>query len=215
MGSLTQLYLRCRNPPRLVLCDTRGDLVSMWTQLFDPLKSPQIHIYRGEFGDLVNEVDAIVIPVNSLGVMEEPYLGYFGEALQKKICAKVRRQFKNKMMVGKAVFVSTQNAFFPYAICVTNVPVSLVPGKENATSYLASRAVFDLWRFGRLDRKLIRRFVKSIVVPGLGLSEGQNSANVCARQQFKAHQDTFSLLRDAPKRCTLIHLDRSHDLKPV
>lgn len=212
MGSLTQLHLRSPNPPRLVLCDERGELVSVWTQLFDALKSPQINIYRGEFGDLAREIDAIVIPMNSHGIMEVPYLCYFGEALQKRIQAKVRRQFQGKMLVGKAFMVSTHNKFFPYAICVPNAPVSLLPGKETASAYLSTRAIFDLWRFGRLDRKLIRRFVKTIAIPGLGMSDGQNAASVCARQQFRAFQDSFSLSHDTPRRSLSI-LDRLHDPK--
>lgn len=192
MGTITQLFARSQNPPRIVLFGLRDDLVSAWTQLLDPRKFPWVHIYHGEFGDLANQVDAIVVPTNSLGIMESVYSGYFGDVLENKLRARVRRLYHGKMLVGHAAMVSTKNRFFPHVICTTNVPISLVPGKESANAYLATRAVFDLWRFGRCDRRQIRRSIKAIAIPGFGLSDGRVSAVACANQQFKALQDAFS-----------------------
>lgn len=212
MGSVTRLYVRHLNPPRIVLCDLRDDLVSAWTQQLDPGKTPWINIYHGEFGDLASEVDAIVIPITCAGIMGRVFVECFGEALQKKLLARIRRKYHGKMSVGQAVILSTQSRFFPYIICTPIVQVTMVPGKETTTAYLATRAVFDLWQLGRFERRLIRRMIKSIALPGLGMSTDQISVDACAKQQFKASKEAFSFLRDANKHRLFFCTDRPRNL---
>lgn len=209
MGSVTQLHVRCPNPPQVILFGLQDDLVSAWTQLLDPEKFPWIRIYRGEFGDLAGEVDAIVIPTNSLGIMDSVFANYFGGAFQNKLQEKIQRKHRGKFFVGQTTMLSTQSRLFPHVISASIVPVSVDPGKETSTPYLSTRAIFELWRFGRFERRVIRRLVKTIAIPGLGMNAGQISADACARQQFKVLREMFCLPHDTQKRRLFFFIDHS------
>jgi O-acetyl-ADP-ribose deacetylase (regulator of RNase III) len=59
--------------------------------------------------------------------------------------------------------------------------------------YLAARAVFKLWRFGRLeDDRPVRAVVSTIAMPGLGTGVGGVPAAVCARQVMAAWDEVFT-----------------------
>jgi O-acetyl-ADP-ribose deacetylase (regulator of RNase III) len=59
--------------------------------------------------------------------------------------------------------------------------------------YLAARAVFKLWRYGRLeDDRPVRAAVSTIAMPGLGTGIGGVPPEVCARQVMAAWDEVFT-----------------------
>jgi O-acetyl-ADP-ribose deacetylase (regulator of RNase III) len=74
-------------------------------------------------------------------------------------------------------------------------PGELLP-PDTVHPYLAARAVFRLWRDGRLeDDRPVRQVVRTIALPGLGTGVGGVAPQTCARQVMAAWDEVFDPTR--------------------
>jgi O-acetyl-ADP-ribose deacetylase (regulator of RNase III) len=65
--------------------------------------------------------------------------------------------------------------------------------QDTVHPYLAARAVFRMWREGRLeDGRPVRAVVSTIAMPGLGTGIGGVPPEVCARQVMAAWDEVLA-----------------------
>ncbi|MFA5186495.1 MAG: macro domain-containing protein [Patescibacteria group bacterium] len=137
------------------------------------------------------ECDAVVSPANSFGFMDGGidlvYSERFGWDLQKRLQEIIRQRHHGELLVGDAAIVETGDKRIPYLIAA---PTMRVPSniEETVNVYLATRAVFLLLEYGRLeDDRAVKDVIETIAMPGMGTGIGRVSPRVCARQMKEAY----------------------------
>jgi O-acetyl-ADP-ribose deacetylase (regulator of RNase III) len=183
-------------PLRLVLCAVEDPLAEAWEEVADG--RPEVYTHRGSTLDVPAE--AVVSPANSYGWMRGGIDAVYAHAflsVEQHVRSAVLAYHGGELPVGQAVIVPTDAAAPAWLI---SAPTMREPGEvlppDTVHPYLAARAVFKLWRYGRLeDDRPVRAVVSTIAMPGLGTGIGGVSAAVCARQVMAAWDELFV---DAP-----------------
>jgi O-acetyl-ADP-ribose deacetylase (regulator of RNase III) len=183
-------------PLRLVLCAVEDPLAEAWEEVADGRR--EVYTHRGSILDVPAE--AVVSPANSYGWMRGGIDAVYAHAflsVEQHVRSAVLAYHGGELPVGQAVIVPTDAAAPAWLI---SAPTMREPGEvlppDTVHPYLAARAVFKLWRHGRLeDDRPVRAFVSTIAMPGLGTGIGGVSAAVCARQVMAAWDELFA---DAP-----------------
>jgi O-acetyl-ADP-ribose deacetylase (regulator of RNase III) len=178
--------------PRLVLCAVEAPLAGAWRDVADGRAGVLAH--QGSVLDV--EADAVVSPANSYGWMRGGIDAVYAAAwtsIEQRVRSAVLAFHGGELPVGEAVIVPTGAARPTWLI---SAPTMREPGEllahDTVHPYLAARAVFRLWRDGRLDDgRPVRHAVHTIAMPGLGTGVGGVSPAMCARQVAAAWDETF------------------------
>jgi O-acetyl-ADP-ribose deacetylase (regulator of RNase III) len=104
-----------------------------------------------------------------------------------------------ELPVGQALIVPTGAVAPAWLISSPTMrePGELLP-PDTVHPYLAARAVFLLWRDGRLeDERRVRDVVHTIALPGLGTGIGGVAPQTCARQVMAAWDEVLAPSRPA------------------
>ncbi|HYQ68210.1 MAG TPA: macro domain-containing protein [Actinophytocola sp.] len=181
---------------RLVLCAIEDALAEAWESAADG--RPEVHTHRGSTLDV--PADAVVSPANSYGWMRGGIDAVYARtfpSLEQHVRSAVLAYHGGELPVGQAVIVPTDASAPAWLISAPTMrsPGELLP-PDTVHPYLAARAVFRLWRDGRLeDGRPVRAVVSTIAMPGLGTGVGGVPASVCARQVMAAWDE---VLTDGP-----------------
>lgn len=170
----------------LVLVAVDEPMAAAWRTLLD---RPGVALHEGSITDV--DVDAVVSPANSLGVMVGGIDGVYARWFPG-IADRVRAATGGNLPVGEAAIVATGAARPGWLI---SAPTMSTPGQlldpDGANAGAAARAVLRLWRDGTLpDGGLVRDAVRSIALPGLGTGVGGLDPMTCARQVADALDET-------------------------
>ncbi|WP_084735302.1 macro domain-containing protein [Actinophytocola xinjiangensis] len=178
--------------PRLVLCAVDQPLALAWTEAVAGRRDVTIH------AGSVLEVDAqaVVSPANSFGLMRGGIDALYARvfpSIEQHVRSAVLAYHGGELPVGQAVIVPTGVMAPPWLI---SAPTMREPGEslppDTVHPYLAARAVFHLWRDGRLeDERRVRDVVRTIALPGLGTGVGGVPPQNCARQVMAAWDEVF------------------------
>lgn len=178
--------------PSVVLCSRNADMTQAWHDIGDV--RPGIEVYEGSILDAGS--DAVVSPANSFGLMRGGIDALYSSvwpAIEQKVRSAVLAFHGGELPVGEAVVVAT-GAVRPawlFSAPTMREPATMLP-RGTVHPYLAARAVFRLWRTGRLeDGRPVRRVVRTIAMPGLGTGYGGVSPESCARQIAAAWDEQF------------------------
>lgn len=178
---------------RLVLCAVEDHLAEAWEAAADGRR--EIHIHQGSTLDVPAE--AVVSPANSFGWMRGGIDAVYAQtfpSLEQHVRSAVLAYHGGELPVGQAVIVPTDAQAPAWLISAPTMrsPGELLP-PDTVHPYLAARAVFKLWRHGRLeDERPVRAVVSTIAMPGLGTGVGGVPASVCARQVMAAWDEVFA-----------------------
>jgi hypothetical protein len=206
-----KLFTKRLVPPEITLFESRDSVPSFWDKHVGQ-RLPQVHIYHGGFGDLAYTADAIVVPVSSTGVIPSDYAGYFGNpALEQCLQTVIRNKHSGKLLLGRVVIIATEMEQFPYLICTPIVRADGVCGNEPTNAYVAMRGVLEFWRYGFHKHRVVRRLVKSIVIPILAPTPGLFSMDTVVKEQLKALQENLDAWSEVQRRFR--HLSLVPDLK--
>lgn len=182
-----------REPLQVVLCAVDDALAQAWEAAVDGRR--EMYTHRGSTLDV--PADAVVSPANSYGWMrggiDASYARAF-PAIEQHVRSAVLAYHGGELPVGQAVIVPTDVAAPPWLI---SAPAMREPGErlpqDTVHPYLAARAVFRMWRDGRLDDgRPVRSVVSAIAVPGLGTGVGGVPPAVCARQVMAAWDEVLA-----------------------
>jgi O-acetyl-ADP-ribose deacetylase (regulator of RNase III) len=154
-----------------------------------------IEVYVGSI--LSVGTDAVVSPANSFGLMRGGVDALYSSVwptIEQRVRSAVLAFHGGELPVGEAVVVAT-GAMRPawlFSAPTMRKPATTLP-LGTVHPYLAARAVFRLWRTGRLeDGRPVRRVVRGIAMPGLGTGFGGVSPESCARQVAAAWDEQFA-----------------------
>jgi O-acetyl-ADP-ribose deacetylase (regulator of RNase III) len=180
-------------PLRLVLCAVEDPLAEAWEAAADGRS--EVHTHRGSTLDVPAE--AVVSPANSYGWMRggiDAVYAHTFPAIEQHVRSAVLAYHGGELPVGQAVIVPTD---VPAPAWLISAPTMRSPGEllppDTVHPYLAARAVFKLWRYGRLeDDRPVRAVVSTIAMPGLGTGVGGVPPEVCARQVMAAWDEVFA-----------------------
>ncbi|MCX6714599.1 MAG: hypothetical protein NTX72_02190 [Candidatus Uhrbacteria bacterium] len=200
MATIIQLFVKQLIPPRIKLFDVRDATSAAWGKHLGQ-KLPLVHVYHGEFGDLARDMDAIVVPTNSVGSLAKEFVDYFGDPiLERRLRSIVRSRYSGKLLMGQAVLIATNSPQFPYLICTPFVRSDGICGNEPTNAYVIMRAILELWRYGRYKRRVVRRLVKSIAVPFLAPETGMFPFDMIAKEQLRALSEFYTTCSESQRR---------------
>lgn len=182
-----------KEPLRLVLCAVEDALAEAWEAAADGRR--EMYAHRGSTLDVPAE--AVVSPANSFGWMRggiDAVYAHTFPAIEQHVRSAVLAYHGGELPVGQAVIVPTDLAAPAWLI---SAPTMREPGErlpqDTVHPYLAARAVFRMWREGRLeDGRPVRSVVSTIAMPGLGTGIGGVPPEVCARQVMAAWDEVFA-----------------------
>jgi O-acetyl-ADP-ribose deacetylase (regulator of RNase III) len=176
-----------------VLCAVEDPLAEAWETAADGRR--EVHTHRGSTLDAAAE--AVVSPANSFGWMRggiDALYAHMFPSIEQHVRSAVLAYHGGELPVGQAVIVPTDAAAPAWLISAPTMrqPGELLP-PDTVHPYLAARAVFKLWRYGRLeDDRPVRAVVSTIAMPGLGTGVGGVPPAVCARQVMAAWDEVFT-----------------------
>jgi O-acetyl-ADP-ribose deacetylase (regulator of RNase III) len=177
---------------RLVLCAVDEPLALAWTEAVAGRRDVEVH--RGSVLDV--DAQAVVSPANSYGWMRGGIDAVYAQAfpsIEQHVRSAVLAYHGGELPVGQALIVPTGVLSPTWLISAPTMrePGELLP-PDTVHPYLAARAVFHLWRDGRLeDERPVRRVVRTIALPGLGTGVGGVPPQNCARQVMAAWDEVF------------------------
>ena len=182
-----------REPLRLVLCAVEDSLAEAWEAAANGRR--EVCTHRGPVLDVPAE--AVVSPANSYGWMRGGIDAVYARAfpaIEQHVRSAVLAYHGGELPVGQAVIVPTDVAAPAWLI---SAPTMREPGErlpqDTVHPYLAARAVFRMWRDGRLDDgRPVRSVVSAIAMPGLGTGVGGVAPEVCARQVMAAWDEVLA-----------------------
>jgi O-acetyl-ADP-ribose deacetylase (regulator of RNase III) len=179
--------------PRVVLCSVNDAMTQAWHDI--AANRPDVDVHQGSILEV--GTDAVVSPANSFGLMRGGIDAVYSHAwptIEQRVRSAVLAFHGGELPVGEAVVVAT-GAVKPgwlFSAPTMRDPATTLP-HGTVHPYLAARAVFRLWRTGRLeDGRPVRRAIRSIALPGLGTGVGGVSAESCARQVAAAWDELFA-----------------------
>jgi O-acetyl-ADP-ribose deacetylase (regulator of RNase III) len=179
--------------PALVLCAVDEPLAHAWQSVVDRVGG-RTRVHHGSVLDVAAE--AVVSPANSHGWMrggiDAVYARAFPE-VEQNVRSAVLAYHGGELPLGESVIVPTGE---PAPAWLISAPTMREPGErlpeDTVHPYLAARAVFLLWRDGRLEHGVeVRRVIDTIAMPGLGTGVGGVSPETCARQVTAAWNEVF------------------------
>jgi O-acetyl-ADP-ribose deacetylase (regulator of RNase III) len=179
--------------PRIVLCAVSDSMTRAWRDI--AADRPGVQVHQGSV--LETGADAAVSPANSFGLMRGGIDAVYSAAwpaIEQRVRSAVLAFHGGELPVGDAVVVSTGAVRPNWLISAPTMraPGTVLPA-DTVHPYLAARAVFRLWRTGRVeDGRSVRGVVASIALPGLGTGVGGVPPEVCARQVAVAWDETFA-----------------------
>lgn len=179
--------------PRIVLCSVHESMTAAWRDI--AARRPGIEVHEGSILDI--GTDAVVSPANSFGWMRGGVDAAYSSAwptIEQRVRSAILAFHGGELPVGEAVVVPT-GAVKPgwlFSAPTMREPSTTLP-VDTVHPYLAARAVFRMWRGGRVeDGRPVRRVVHSIAMPGLGTGVGGVSPTTCARQVAAAWDELFA-----------------------
>ncbi|GAB3489597.1 O-acetyl-ADP-ribose deacetylase (regulator of RNase III) [Amycolatopsis cihanbeyliensis] len=176
-----------------MLCAVDEALAEAWRAVVDSMEG-RVRVHRGSVLDVA--AHAVVSPANSYGWMrggvDAAYAQAFPE-VEQNVRSAVLAYHGGELPIGEALVVPTGLRAPAWLISAPTMrePGEQLPG-DTVHPYLAARAVFQVWRDGRLEEGLdVRRAVDVIAMPGLGTGVGGVPPDTCARQVSAAWDEVF------------------------
>jgi O-acetyl-ADP-ribose deacetylase (regulator of RNase III) len=178
--------------PRIVLCSVGADMTQAWQDIAET--RPGIEVFEGSIMEI--GADAVVSPANSFSLMRGGIDAVYSAAwpgIEQRVRSAVLAFHGGELPVGEAVVVATGSTRpgWLFSAPTMRAPATVLP-LGTVHPYLAARAVFRLWRTGRVeDGRPVRQAIRRIGIPGLGTGVGGVSAESCARQVAAAWDELF------------------------
>lgn len=172
------------------LCDLDSKITDEWKFYFGDFTN--FKFYNCDIFSVPiveNEVNAIVSPANSFGDLEGGidlvYYKKFGCGLGQKLQSTIIEKKFGELIIGDALIIPI-NKMYGYEYFIS-APTMRVPMniQDTANIYLAFRAILiELIKFNSKNKEYC---IKNVICPGLGTGIGKVSAEICAKQMYKAY----------------------------
>lgn len=169
---------------KIYLLDINRRMTNAWHKYFDG--QPNIEIVNGSFRRFMNkhpEIDGIVSPANSFGLMDEGYnkaiINYLGEKAQVNVLTVVGAVYHGYQPIGTCLGI-------PYGkYTILHTPTMRGPEK-----ILDIRVVYDCMYSCLLETK--RQSLNNVVIPAFGGLTGKVPYDDIARLMFLAYTHIYN-----------------------
>lgn len=173
---------------RLVLCDTRPEVLEAWRLQFE--KRPEVEILEGPWPGV--GCQALVCPGNAFGFMDGgialEVLEILGWELQDRLREVVRRGHDGELLLGQAILLDTGRE--PAWLIYSPVARTALPMTDTVNAYLAARG--SLLAIRDHNREHPDTPIESVVLPALCVDEGMHPG-ISARQMRYAYEQVAGL----------------------
>lgn len=167
--------------PDMILLDVNPAMTMSWKKYFS---AEGVKVVTSDLGEFMekhgNEVDAIVSPANSFGIMDGGYdkaiIEIFGRELQSLVQEKIRRKYYGEQPVGTALSVEIPGS----SKILIHVPTMRIPQriKDETVIYHCMRSML---------MEAVAQKIKTVLVPAFGGSTGQVPPETIARMMWGAY----------------------------
>lgn len=180
---------------KIYLLDSNNDMCNAWKEYFEDLYN--IEVVNDNFKHFMDEhleIDCVVSPANSFGLMDGGYdkaiIDYFGTGLMNDVKKAIIYNWYGEQPVGTSLSVPIYNrvinTIYGSKICtLIHTPTMRTPEKISD-----SRIIYQCMRTTLIEAK--RKQVKHIVIPAFGGATGRVPYNEIARQMFLAYEQILS-----------------------
>ena len=168
----------------IILIDMNREMTSNWEVAFDRIHCPNLQIVTDEFSNFMkhNNVDCIVSPANSFGLMDGGYdkaiIDYFGQDLQDAVQKYILENYFGEQPIGSSFIIDIPNWNGKKLI---HTPTMQTPSiiKDPMTIYTCFRSTL-ICAFKNLDKN------NTILIPAFGGCTGKVPYDIIAKYMMIA-----------------------------
>lgn len=176
---------------KVILFDTNPRMVEAWKVAFTGVEvfsvNNSLRIGNVDVRKLT-DVDAVVSPANSFGIMtggiDLVYKEMFGDSIEHAACAIASARENCQVPVGKAALLKTNHSGIPFMIMAPTMPNHRTPVPFTNHAYLAFRAALTV----AMDHS---HNIKTLACPGLCTASGGMYPMVAAQQMRRAYEEVM------------------------
>jgi len=180
---------------KIYLLDINKSMTDAWYKYFD---LPNVEIVNEDFATFMGkhpDIEAIVSPANSFGLMDGGYdkaiTDYFGKQLMKDVQDVILMDWYGEQPVGTSISVPIVSRFYDKQIDNGRIlqcnPILIhTPSMRTPEQIVDSRIVYQCMRTTLIEA--LKQDVDSIVIPAFGGLTGRVSYDVIAKMMFLAYR---------------------------
>lgn len=184
---------------KIYLLDINKEMTDAWQKYFD---LPNVEIVNEDFATFINkhsDIEAIVSPANSFGLMDGGYdkaiTDYFGKQLMKDVQDVIVKDWYGEQPVGTSISVPILNRFYDKQIDDERMlqcnPILIhTPSMRTPEQIIDSRIVYQCMRTTLIEA--LKQDVDSIVIPAFGGLTGKVPYDVIAKMMFFAYEQIYN-----------------------
>lgn len=170
---------------KIFLLDANKKMIEAWQEHFNDAKDVEIvHCYFNEFMEMHPEIDAVVSPANSFGLMDGGYdlaiTEYFGKELMKMVQETIIEKWHGEQPVGTSLSVMINDRQILIHTPTMRTPEVIVD----------RRIIYQCMRVTLIEA--LNQGVGSIVIPAFGGRTGKVPYEVIAKMMFLAYKQLSS-----------------------
>ena len=177
---------------KITLLDINKNMTDAWSKYFKDIENVEIvHNYFSNFMDENQDVDAIVSPANSFGLMDGGYdkaiIDYFGEKLMKSVQQAILIRWYGEQPVGTSMSVPIKNKIVNggrYALLIHT------PSMRTPEQIVDTRIIYQCMRTTLIEA--IKQGVDHVVIPAFGGLTGRVPCEEIAKMMFFAYKQVFN-----------------------
>ena len=176
---------------KIYLLDINKDMVGAWHKYFKDIEDVKIvHDYFDNFMDNHLDIEAVVSPANSFGLMDGGYdkaiTNYFGEELMKRVKLSILLNWYGEQPVGTSITVPIFERPFSTVLGRKIAVLIHTPTMRTPEQIIDPRIIYQCMRTTLIEAK--RQEIESIVIPAFGGCTGGVPYDTIAKMMFLAYK---------------------------
>lgn len=180
---------------KIYLLDINKEMTDAWHKYFD---LPNVEIINEDFATFMNKhpnIEAVVSPANSFGLMDGGYdkaiTDYFGKRLMKDVQDVILRDWYGEQPVGTSISIPILDSFYDKQIDDEKIlqcnPILIhTPSMRTPEQIVDYRIIYQCMRTTLIEA--LKQGVDSIVIPAFGGLTGRVPYDVIAKMMFLAYK---------------------------
>ena len=177
---------------KIYLLDINKDMTDAWCKYFKDIEDVEIvHDYFNNFMDNHFDIEAVVSPSNSFGLMDGGYdkaiTDYFGEELMKTVQDNILELYYGEQPVGTCMSV-----IIPHICHNKKFPMYLLhtPSMRTPEVIKDTRIIYQCMRTTLIEANLLA--LDNIVIPAFGGLTGRVSCDEVAKMMYLAYKQIYN-----------------------
>lgn len=180
---------------KIYLLDINKNMVDAWCKYFKDVDDVEIvHDYFNNFMDNHLDIEAVVSPANSFGLMDGGYdkaiTDYFGDGLMKDVQKSILFNWCGEQPVGTSMSVPIFNRIIDTILGFKIVILIHTPTMRTPEVIKDSRIIYQCMRTTLIEA--LKQKVDSIVIPAFGGLTGRVPCDEIAKMMYLAYKQIYN-----------------------